>query len=54
MANIVLRIGQQTSRDESLEKYVDVDMDSVYKTFASSVDDGIPAFAKENTASRDG
>ena len=54
MANIILNIGTQGTASDQLEKYVDVDMSSLYKQFASNVDNAIPAFAKENAKSQDG
>ena len=54
MANIVFNIGNQQSTDDVLEKYVDVDMDSVYKTFAHNADVVGAAFTTEQQKSIDG
>lgn len=54
MANVVLSIGTPSSAQASLEKYVDLDMDSVYKAFPQKADVDTAAFTKEQAADESG
>lgn len=54
MANVVLNIGNQQENEEQLEKYVDLDMNAVYKTFAHKADAKMAAFTEEQDRSIDG
>ena len=54
MANVVIRIGKQKDAADDLEKYVDLDMDSVYKTFAHSAKNGKLALSKEQDSTASG
>lgn len=51
MANVIFNIDIQSDSDEKLEKFVDVDMDSVYKTFAQKKDVNSAVFTKEQADS---
>lgn len=54
MANVVIQIGKQQDAAEDLEKYVDLDMDSVYKTFAHSAKLGKLSLNREQDSTESG